>query len=274
MDLFQATILGIIQGLTEFLPVSSSGHLVMFQHLFGLKEPELFFDISVHVGTLAAIVIFFRKEIISIIVSLTHFIARLFNKKKSFPSIYEDTDVKLAFLIVVGSVPTGILGILFHRIADQLFSSVVVVGFMLLVTGLLLWCTRRIKKSDKGIAGFSAKDALIIGFVQGMAIIPGISRSGSTIAVGLFLGLERETAARYSFLLSIPAILGAAALSLINLSSYTILSYKAAISGAVIAAIIGYCALKLLVYMVKQGRIHIFAPYCMIIGVLALVCGW
>ncbi|MDA3835335.1 MAG: undecaprenyl-diphosphate phosphatase [Spirochaetales bacterium] len=274
MDLFQATILGIIQGLTEFLPVSSSGHLVMFQHLFGLKEPELFFDISVHVGTLAAIVIFFRKEIISIIVSLAHFIARLFNKKESFSNIYEDTNVKLAFLIVVGSVPTGILGILFHRIADQLFSSVTIVGFMLIITGLLLWCTRRLKESNTGIAGFSAKDALIIGLVQGMAIMPGISRSGSTIAVGLFLGLERETAARYSFLLSIPAIIGASALSLTNLSSYTILSYKAAISGAVIAAIVGYCALKLLVYMVKQGRIHIFAPYCMIIGILALICGW
>ncbi|MBW2569982.1 MAG: undecaprenyl-diphosphate phosphatase [Deltaproteobacteria bacterium] len=273
MDLFQATILGIIQGLTEFLPVSSSGHLVISQHLFGLKEPELFFDISVHVGTLAAIIFFFRKEIISIIVSLAHFIAGLFNKKESFSNIYEDTNVKLAFLIVVGSVPTGILGILFHKIADQLFSSVVIVGFMLLVTGLLLWSTRRIKETSTGIAGFSAKYALIIGLVQGIAIMPGISRSGSTIAVALFLGLGRETAARYSFLLSIPAILGASVLSLADLSSHAVHSYKAATLGAVIAAIVGYCALKLLVYMVKQGSFHIFAPYCMIIGVLALYLG-
>ncbi|HUV51362.1 MAG TPA: undecaprenyl-diphosphate phosphatase [Anaerolineae bacterium] len=271
MDSFQAIILGIIQGLTEFLPVSSSGHLVIFQNLFGLKEPELFFDISVHVGTLAAIVIFFRKEIRAIIISLAHFIALALKKRCSFHDVYEDEDAKLAILIVVGSIPTAIIGILFHKIADTLFSSVVVVGFMLIITGLLLWGTRLIKKDRKSINSFSVRDALIIGLVQGMAIMPGISRSGSTIAAGLFLGLNRETAARYSFLLSIPAIMGAAALSLNNLSADNVLPLKVTFFGAFTSCVVGYWALKLLVKIVKHGRIQIFAPYCWAIGILALI---
>ncbi len=270
MDLFQAIILGIIQGLTEFLPVSSSGHLVIFQNLFGLKEPELFFDISVHVGTLAAIVIFFWKEIRAIIISLAHFSALALKKRVSFHSVYEDADAKLAILIVVGSIPTAIIGILFHKIADTLFSSVVLVGFMLIITGLLLWGTRWVKKDCKSINDFSVRDALIIGLMQGIAILPGISRSGSTIAVGLFLGLNRETAARYSFLLSIPAILGAAALSLNHLPAH-ILPLKVTLFGAFTSCIVGYWALKLLVKIVKHGRIQIFAPYCWAIGVLALI---
>jgi len=270
MDLFQAIILGIIQGLTEFLPVSSSGHLVIFQNLFGLKEPELFFDISVHVGTLAAIVIFFWKEIWAIIISLAHFSAMALKKRISFHSVYEDADAKLAILIVVGSIPTAIIGILFHKIADTLFSSVVLVGFMLIITGSLVWGTRWIKKDRKNINDFSVRDALIIGLVQGIAIIPGISRSGSTIAVGLFLGLNRETAARYSFLLSIPAILGAAALSLNHLSAH-LLPLKVTIFGAVTSCIVGYWALKLLIKIVKHGRMQIFAPYCWAIGILALI---
>lgn len=270
MDLLQAIILGIIQGLTEFLPVSSSGHLVIFQNLFGLKEPELFFDISVHVGTLAAIIIFFWKEIRAIIISLAHFIALALKKRVSFHSVYEDKDAKLAILIVVGSIPTAIIGILFHKIADILFSSVVLVGFMLIITGLLLWGTRWVKKDCKSINDFSIRDALIIGLVQGMAIIPGISRSGSTIAVGLFLGLNRETAARYSFLLSIPAILGASVLSLNHLSAHNV-PLKVTLFGAFTSCIVGYWALKLLVKIVKHGRIQIFAPYCWIIGILVLI---
>lgn len=263
--------MGIIQGLTEFLPVSSSGHLVIFQNLFGLKEPELFFDISVHVGTLAATVIFFRKEIWAIIISLAHFTSLALKKKCSFHNVYEDEDAKLAILIVVGSIPTAIIGVLFHKIADTLFSSVIVVGFMLIITGLLLWGTRFIKKDRKSINTFSIRDALIIGLVQGVAIIPGISRSGSTIAAGLFLGLNRETAARYSFLLSIPAILGASALSLNNLSANNILPLKITFFGAFTSCAVGYWALKLLVKIVKHGRIQIFAPYCWVIGVLALI---
>ena len=271
MQPLQAVILGIIQGLTEFLPVSSSGHLVIFQQLFGLKEPELFFDICVHLGTLVAVIIFFRKEIQAIIISISRFVELYFKKKVSFVYIFEDVDTKLAFLIVVGSIPTAILGFLFHKVADLLFSSVVIVGFMLLLTGFLLLSTRWIKKDGESITHFSIKDALIIGLMQGIAIMPGISRSGSTIAIGLLLGLNRETAARYSFLLSIPAILGAGMLSLIDVSNNPAFPLTVSFIGAFTSCIVGYSALRLLVYIVKQGRLHIFAPYCWLAGVIALM---
>ncbi len=271
MQPLQAVILGIIQGLTEFLPVSSSGHLVIFQHLFGLKEPELFFDICVHLGTLVAVIIFFRKEIEAIIISISRFVKLYFKKKVSFVYIFEDVDTKLAFLIVVGTIPTAILGLLFHKVADLLFSSVVIVGFMLLLTGFLLLGTRWVKNVGESITHFSIKDALIIGLMQGIAIMPGISRSGATIAIGLFLGLNRETAARYSFLLSIPAILGAAMLSLIDVSTNSAFPLMVSFIGAFTSCIVGYSALRLLVYIVKQGRLHIFAPYCWLAGVIALM---
>ena len=271
MQPLQAVILGIIQGLTEFLPVSSSGHLVIFQHLFGLKEPELFFDICVHLGTLVAVIIFFWKEIEAIIISISRFVKLYFKKKVSFVYIFEDVDTKLAFLIVVGTIPTAILGLLFHKVADLLFSSVVIVGFMLLLTGALLFSTRWVKNVGESITHFSIKDALIIGLMQGIAIMPGISRSGSTIAIGLFLGLNRETAARYSFLLSIPAILGAALLSLMDVSTNSAFPLTVSFIGAFTSCIVGYSALRLLVYIVKQGRLHIFAPYCWLAGVIALM---
>lgn len=271
MEPIQAIVLGIIQGLTEFLPVSSSGHLVLSQHLFGLEEPELFFDISVHVGTLVAVVIFFRKEIQSIVVSLAHFNALLFKREVSLGDAWKDADVKLALLIIIGSVPTAIIGLLLHKVTDHLFSSVFLVGCALIVTGLFLWATRWIREGED-IPDFTIKNALVIGVVQGMAIVPGISRSGSTIVAGLFLGLPREIAARYSFLLSIPAIVGAEILSLRDASVHALDGVT--ILGTITAGIVGYCALKLLVYIVKMGQMHLFSPYCWLVGIIALILGW
>lgn len=273
MEPFQAIVLGTIQGLTEFLPVSSSGHLVIFQYLFGMKEPELFFDISVHLGTLLAVIIVFWKEIRAIMISLVRFSIWPFKEKVTISSIYKDSDLKLMVLIVIGTIPTAILGLGFHKIADQIFSSVFIVGIMLILTGLLLLITYRVKKEGKRIERFSIKDALIIGLIQGVAIIPGISRSGSTIAAGLMLGLNREIAARYSFLLSIPAILGAEILCLKNLSVQILFSIKVTFLGALTSFIVGYCALKMLLYIVKQGRLYIFTPYCWLVGIVALILG-
>ena len=270
MELIHAVILGIVQGLTEFLPVSSSGHLVIFQHLFGLKESELFFDVSVHMGTLAAVTIFFWKEIRSIIISLLRFSESLIKREIPFSRIHDDADLKLALMIIIGSVPTAIIGLLLKKASDQIFSSVSIAGAMMIITGLVLWVTHRFKK--EGSKKFSIKEALLIGIVQGLAVMPGISRSGSTIAAGIFLGLNREMAARYSFLLSIPAILGAEILVLKDLSGLNI-PISSTITGTVSAFIVGYFSLKLLLYIVKKGQLHIFAPYCWIIGLAALIWG-
>ncbi len=273
MDLIQAIILGIVQGLTEFLPVSSSGHLVIFQHLFGLKEPELVFDIAVHVGTLMAVVIYFKKELAGIICALFNMTRRLLKGDAALSDAWADPEVRMALLIVLGSVPTALIGIGFHQIADQLFSSVRMVGLMLLVTGTVLWLTRRVKKTDHGVGHFSVGKALIVGLVQGLAILPGISRSGSTIAVGLFLGLKRDLAARYAFLLSIPAIGGAALLAARDVSRGGEFPVSIIVAGILSAAVVGYLSLKMLVYIVKKGKLYLFSPYCWIVGVFALFLG-
>ncbi len=272
MEPIQALVLGIIQGLTEFLPVSSSGHLVLFQQLFGLKEAELFFDVSVHMGTLTAVIIFFRREIRNILVSLAGGIRDLI-AGTPFSEVIRDKDVKLALLIIAGSVPTAIIGLLLKQVAEQIFSSVFLVGCALMVNGGVLWATRLVHMPGKGIEGFSVGKALLIGIAQGLAITPGISRSGSTITCALFLKLEREIAARYSFLLSIPAIVGAQILTLKDLGSAARLD-ETVVIGTLASAVVGYGALAMLVYIVKRGRIHLFAPYCWLVGLVTLASGW
>ncbi len=268
MGAIQAFILGIVQGLTEFLPVSSSGHLVLFQHLFGLKEPELFFDICVHVGTLAAVIIFFRQDLKAMLMAMAGMSLSFFKKEISYHDLWNNPNTKLVILIIIGSFPTGIIGLLFKDVAEEMFSSVFIVGCTLIITGIFLWLTSRINKQSSDIKDFSAAQALIIGIVQGIAITPGISRSGSTIAAWLFLGLNREIAARYSFLLSIPAITGAAILGLKDAGIQSL--DMAILIGTVTAGIAGYFALTLLVYIVKKGQLHLFAPYCWVIGIIAL----
>lgn len=269
MDATQAILLGIIQGLTEFLPVSSSGHLVIFQHLFGLKTPELFFDVCVHTGTLAAVIIFFRTELISVLRAVYFHAIAVIKKRQPLMPDRADADLRLAGLIVVGSIPTAIIGLLFHRIAERLFSSPVLAGSMLILTGVVLWLTRYIKTEGVGISSVSPVRAMGIGLVQGIAIIPGISRSGSTIAAGLFLNLNRQTATRFSFLLSIPAIFGAQILSLKDLADYSG-SVSIVVLGTMIAFFTGYIALRILVIMVDRGKLFLFSPYCLTAGFFAI----
>ena len=273
MEPIQAMILGTIQGLTEFLPVSSSGHLVLAQYLFGLKGAELFFDISVHMGTLGAVLIFFRKEIAAILMSLLRAFIGVARKEMSLKGAWADSDVRLAILIVIGSVPTAVIGLLFHQISEQLFSSVTLVGFTLMATGLLLWGTRRIDTAGRGIPEFTIFHALAIGIVQGLAILPGVSRSGSTIAAGLYLGLNRAVAARFSFLLSIPAIVGAQLLGLKHVGPSAVPN-DVILLGTVSAFVVGYLSLAMLMYVINRGRMYFFAPYCWLAGGAALAIGW
>jgi undecaprenyl-diphosphatase len=270
MDYFQAIILGSIQGLTEFLPVSSSGHLVLCQNLFGLKEPELLFDISVHVGTLAAVCVIFFNDIRSILTTIFS-LPRLLAQSGGFKRLYaENEDFRIAGLIIIGSIPTAILGVCFHAAAEQIFGAVWIVGCMLIVTGILLWMTRRIDIQGRKPSAVTAKDALIIGLIQGLAILPGISRSGSTISMALFLGVNREFAGRFSFLLSIPAIFGALLISIDSSVVRSSASAGTVLLGTAVAAAIGYLALKILLKLVNKGQIYRFAPYCWLVGIATL----
>ena len=274
MDFFQAVTLGIVQGLTEFLPISSSGHLVLFQSLLGLEEPQLLFDIAVHVGTLVAVCLFYLPDLKEI--ARTLFSRSLWKQRGGGfgKRLVKIPQMRLLALIIVGTLPTVGLGLAFRPIADVLFSSIRIVGFMLLATGLLLWLTRRTEETGRDVGQLTVRDALYIGVVQGLAILPGISRSGSTIAIGLLRGIDRKTAARYSFLLSIPAILGALLLGCVGISEPTAHppnSVGIMVGGALIAFVVGYAALRILVYMIQRGRFFIFAPYCWLLGALCVV---
>lgn len=276
MTTFEAIILGIIQGLTEFLPVSSSGHLVLLQQLLGIKEAELFFDVCVHLGTLVAVSAVFHRDIKNMVAALLRLLSAAGKKERALAAIRSDPELKMALLIVIGSIPTAFIGLAFRGIADRLFSSVLIVGLMLMLTGSLLWFTRWTIRGARlpGIDRLNPKNAFFIGIVQGLAIVPGISRSGSTISIGLLLGVEREMAARYSFLLSIPAIVGAGLLSLKDGLYEIDVSIKIPLVGAVTAAIVGYAALKALLQVVKKGGLHMFAPYCWLVGLVAIIFGW
>lgn len=261
MSIIDALIMGLVQGLTEFLPVSSSGHLVIAKHLLGgVKEPGILFEVLLHFGTLLAVLLYFRQDILSL------FRAFL---PSGHVSEEERADSKtLALMVIAGTLPTVVIALLFKDLFEALFTSVRIVSIMLLVTGLLLFMSDRIRLTPRKKVGI--KDALIVGTVQGMAIIPGISRSGSTIATGLFRGIKGESAATFSFLLSIPAILGAVVLNMKDigaLESVAVLPYSV---GVATAAISGFFSIKLLMKVVAGRNLKFFAFYCWAVGLLSL----
>jgi undecaprenyl-diphosphatase len=260
MNIFQSIFLGIVQGLTEFLPISSSGHLVLFQSLFGLKEPPIFFDVMLHLGTLLAVVVYFWADIWGIIKG----IVSLAKKKEENREM-----VRLFLWIILATLPTGLLGILFKDWFESFFSKPKIVGLMLIITGLVLWLTRWAKKDGKPLGRMRWLDTILIGIAQGLAIIPGISRSGATISTGLFCGLNRELSARFSFLLSIPAILGATLLEMDKMSSGGPLWIT--LVGSVIAFGIGILALNLLIKIIRIGKISNFSYYCYGVGILMII---
>lgn len=253
MTSWEAVFLGIIQGLTEFLPVSSSGHLVLFQKLLGIEEGALIFDVAVHVATVAALLTVFWRDIWSMI-------------RKPFS--------RLTLLVVVGTIPTGLIGVLFKDIFEEMFSSGASLGIGFLITGAVLWWGETTRAHDKGAERMRFADALFVGTLQGIAIIPAVSRSGMTIAGALLRGLKREFAARFSFLLSIPAILGAAVVKtkpLIEMvRAGTGIGTTELVLGISSAAIFGYAAIRFMLWVIEKKSLRGFSWYVWALGVLIL----
>jgi undecaprenyl-diphosphatase len=258
-ELIKAIILGIIQGFTEFLPVSSSGHLLVARKLFGLSEAGLLLDTMLHLGTLLAVMIVFRRDILEMI-------------KKPFSH--------LTLLVIVGTIPTGIIGLLFKDFFAGIAQTGVTVGWEFLATGLILWLADKIKdRGLKRIDDISFADSLMIGTLQGVAILPAISRSGLTIAGSLFQRIDRRAAARFSFLLSIPAILGAAVVQIPDLleGGPGSIGYLPLTLGTLAAAISGYIAVKWMLEVIQRGSLKGFAVYVWILGtgvLLSQLLGW
>lgn len=269
-----AIILGAIQGMTEFLPVSSSGHLVLAQHFLGVSFPGMTFEVILHFGTLLAVIFFFWTDLKSIISIFIQGSITLLKRGKFTFSPEQKLAWRFGWLIIFGSIPTAALGLLLGSVIEDLFASVTTVGIMLLLTGTLLWWIERTKGlGGKDIMEMGLYDALFIGFAQGCAIMPGLSRSGSTITGALLRGLDRNTAMRFSFLLSLPAIIGATILQLKDIASataegqVTLGDYGI---GFVVAFISGMVAIKLLYLVVKQRRLHYFGYYCWLTGIITL----
>ena len=269
LELLFAAFLGVVQGLTEFLPVSSSGHLAVFQELWvwaggdpALFDEQVAFNLVLHVGTLVPVLIMYRSDIASVFADM-----RGEGEWLSRPGL------RLAAWVVLGTIPTGIIGLALKDVFEQLFGSIGMVGVAFAITGALLYRIRTIPPGDRDIAGMTWKHALIIGLAQGFAITPGISRSGTTIAVALMLGLRRELAARYSFLLSVPAILGAFVLEARHLDLATTHAVAPLAVGFVAAAMSGWAALVILLKLVRTGDFSRFAWYLWAVAAFALFLG-
>lgn len=272
MNLLQSVILGIVQGLTEFLPISSSGHLVLFQNLLGFEEPQLLLDSALHVGTLVAVCCYFRTDLLRIIRQSCVFIKEVCQGRQRLSNIRRNPGASLALWIIVGTVPTALIGIIFRSTFERAFGSLTFVGCMLMVTGLILIVSYGLQKKARNARRLGPVSALAVGTAQGLAIIPGISRSGITIVSGISMGLPREEAARFSFLLSIPAILGALVLQL-DAEAAGHVGFLPLFAGFVASGLVGLLALKILMGMVRKGRLAYFAPYCLALGAVALLYG-
>jgi undecaprenyl-diphosphatase len=252
MNIIEALILGMVQGITEWFPISSSGHLVLIQQAFTINA-SVAFDIFLHLGSLLVLLIFFRKEILGMLRSF------VFMKTKT-------PEFKLGIFIVIGTVPAAVVGIFFSSFLEALFTSVLAVGIAFLITGTILYTTKYARQ-NKSITPYNS---FLIGIGQAVALVPGISRSASTISTGMLAGVKKEEAARFSFLLGIPAIIGAAVfeLSKISLRVTDIPIYTA---GIIASFAIGYVTLSLLLKIITKGKFHYFSWYCWIVGIISII---
>ena len=264
LEILKVIILGIVQGLTEFLPVSSSGHLVLAAEFLNFHEEGVAFEVFVHLGTLLSVLIAFRADVIRMVRAPFQMAFSKNDKKEAKKYLMWD------IYIIIGTIPAGVIGLIFKSQIEDAFSSILLVIIMLSVTGVILLLSRYEPRKSEDL---SPLKSILIGTAQAFAILPGISRSGSTIVTGLFLGLDRETSAKFSFLLAIPAILGASFIKILDLLSIENnqipISYL--IIGALAAFISGYIAIFWLLKVIKRGKLEWFAFYCFFVVIASSV---
>ncbi|MBZ0266020.1 undecaprenyl-diphosphatase UppP [bacterium] len=257
MNIWQALILGVVQGLTEFLPISSSGHLVIVQSLLNLTSENISFEIAVHLGTLLAVLVYFRNDLKTVIVDF-----------------FKGGEGRwIGWMIILGTIPTAIIGLAFKDPLEALFASSKSAAIGLLFTTGFLVVAELVRRGERPLTKIRWKDAILIGILQGCAIVPGISRSGSTIAAGLFAGLNRDSAARYSFLLAIPAILGATVLHLKDFQTMESGLFAPYLVGFLASVFSGYLAIGILMRVLRTGKLYGFAAYTLVVGILVLILG-
>ena len=286
MSLLESIIMGIIQGATEFLPVSSSGHLAIFKNMFHVNtDTGIMFDILLHFGTLVAIFIVYWKDIVELIVegftiiglaccNVGRFFANLFSKeKKPYRKIIETEYRKFVMLVILSTLVTMVIALPFESKIENAGNTLLVPGFCLCITSVILFIADRVQKGNKGPAEVTYKNSLFIGLAQGIATLPGISRSGSTITAGLACGFNREFAVKYSFIMSIPTILGACILQIPDLAGASlagseILNYAI---GMIVAGVVGFLCIKVMLKSVKNNKFKGYSIYCLCAGVISVI---
>ena len=270
MDIIQGIIIGIVQGLTEFLPVSSSAHLVFAHRLLGV-ESSIAFDVFLHLGTLIAVMWFFRYDIYKMLVSWFSSIQDILHGRFK-EGFYEDPYKRLAWYVILATIPVGIVGVLFEDSVDALFSGALYVpAFFLFVTGTILYLSQRMSNGEINYNTITKKEALFMGLGQACAILPGLSRSGTTIAAGLTIGLNKEFAAKFSFILSIPAIFGAFVIQLKDIGSSMDANFLPVFLGFIASIVAGYIAIKWMLDLIQNKSLDIFAYYCWLMGLIVFM---
>lgn len=285
MSLLQAILMGIIQGLTEFLPVSSSGHLALFKILFGVEtDTGILYDVLLHVGTLLAICVVYYRDIWKLIVEgccilrdvfvnvVIFFKNRINKESEPYRRIVNSSYRKFVMLILVSTIPTGVIGFFGRDVVTMASEILIVPGICLIVTAVLLFIADHTKDGDKLPKTVTYTNAFGVGIAQGIATLPGLSRSGTTITACLLSGYQRNFAVKYSFIMSIPAILGALVLKLKDISGVTVSSTEIIyyIIGMLIAAVVGYICIKTMLVIVRKKKFTGFAIYCLLVGLLSI----
>ena len=276
MTYLMSAVLGFVQGVAEFLPISSSGHLTLFQHFFGMEEPDNLFNILLHFATLIAVCIYYFQDVLEMIVEFFRGMAALFSRSPSHGNPPEAR--RLVLLIIVGTLPLFLV-LPFESKVEAFGSNPIFVCCALLITGCILFFSDRLSRGRKTAKNTKLTDGLLIGCAQAVAVIPGISRSGATISAGMMLGLNRDFAVRYSFLLSLPAIVGANILELKdaleaeNFAETVVPLLPVYLVGVLVAAVVGYFAIRLVKSLADKGKFGKFAYYCWAVGAVSLVAG-
>lgn len=267
MEYLKIIILAIVQGLTEFLPVSSSGHLAIAQYLLGIESPGVTLEVFLHFGTFMSVLVIFWKDIAKIIIA---FVANFWKVWKYPRVMKENEDFAMGIYILLSMIPAGIVGLLFEDQIAGLFDNIVMVGIALIVTGTVLFLTQWAQKQEKPLKGWKA---ILMGLAQAVAIIPGISRSGSTVSMGMFLGMDREKVAKFSFLMALPLIFGATIMKGKEALGTEGFAWAGIILGTVTAFLFGYFAVKWLLKAITKGKLYMFGFYCLALGFLAIIFG-
>lgn len=275
-DLFKAFVLGLVQGASEFLPVSSSGHLVIVPWLFGWPSSSLLFDTVVHLGTLLSILAVFGRDFAAIVRATLRSLSKVL-KTGGLISSLSDVNARLGWFIILGSVPAAVTGLLFKDALERLYHTPPAAAFFLAVTALLLagseWMSRNVA-ARAPLSAMSLRQSFLIGLAQAAALAPGISRSGTTIAAAMAQGLRREAATRYSFLLGAPAFLGAGLLqvgdTLATQPSAVLAELPALLVGFITSAICGYAAIRFLLAYVRRNSLYLFSGYCLLVSIVVL----